>query len=239
MSRRISFAITTAVVLVVAIIALTAIALWGPDDSRAEMLTGGGLFAAVILASMRELFSLNDRDSNSGPRGGALLLIGVVLASAAPAMACSPTQWEAHAYTAQGFREVANTAGEIIREARMDHMRAAAREAEASGGDVEAAIDASAAEWDRQHRLLIQAQRAFAALSTRYSSGAYAALRGRPEDPAAVNEDGRRAGAQYAVMLDALRRANLREPPAPLDGALEFVGADTAGGEAAERGASR
>lgn len=80
MTKRITLAITTAVVLVVAIIALTSIALWGPDDSRAELLTGGGLLAAVILASMRELFSLMDRDG-PGPGASAAIIFAIAAIS--------------------------------------------------------------------------------------------------------------------------------------------------------------
>jgi len=226
--KRITFAITTGSVLVVAILAFVALALWAPPESRTELLAGGGILASVILASMRELWSIvHDGGSDQGPgAGGAAALALVIIASASPALAaCTPTQWDVHAFTAEGLHDGSDAARHIIRDARADALRSAARSAEASDGDVGAAIEAAAAAWDRDHADLIDGQRALAATSTEYSSAAYAAIRGHATDPTMIGELGRQAGREYRALAAILRRHGLDGMPALPDGALDFLGA--------------
>lgn len=143
--------ISTAVTLVIAILALVGITVWAPPESRTELLASGGILSAVILGAMRSLWSAPAK----------LLPLAFALAFLPHAMACSPSSLQVHAEVASALHETAVDSRELVRTWRTDHMREAARAAHDAGAPLEEAQHAAelaAVEAEP----LIAAQRAYA-----------------------------------------------------------------------------
>lgn len=114
-------------------------------------------------------------------------------------------QWDAYALGALTLRDTSNEAKSFLRELRREHMREAARAAQTSGGDIGAAIDNAAHEWDRGHADVTDAQAAFAMASNGFTSATFTAMQGRGTAEIVVTA-GRAAIETYNRLVGIFRR---------------------------------
>lgn len=237
--RQITFAITTASVLALSILAFVAIAIWAPASDRVELLGGAGILSAVILASMRALFGIvTDDDDEPRTGGGTALLIAVVVAAATlPTVTACASTYEPHAIAGTVLRDMTNTAGDVIREVRMDELRRAGRAVERvpdeSDADFRArvgiAVDVAAAEYDEEHADLITGQRAAAHATNAYVDGTLAATQGL-EERAVVERFAGDAIRLSNELIELMRRHGLPDIPSIPPGVAGFLGGFLTGG---------
>lgn len=136
---------------------------------------------------------------------------------------CGGSAWDAHAFTALAFRDAANGAKETYRDARREHMREQGHQAQTSGSDIGAAIEAAALEFDEEHADLRGAHALFATASTTYTDLVYAALQGRADSTDAIVAAGRAVLEAYNHVAAILERHGFSEMPELPPGIAEFL----------------
>jgi hypothetical protein len=169
--HRSHLALATAGVLALAIIAITCIAIWAPDDDRVELLAAGGLLSSVVLAAMRALWS----SANALP-----IALAIIVGS--QAVACGPAATQVHAQAGAALQDVARESRDVVRTWRTDHMRAAARAVYEADGPIEEA-QAAAEQAAREAEPVVEGQRDFAMSVLAYIGASLLAAQ-HPHNPA-------------------------------------------------------